>query len=160
MSEEPPTPDPSAPERNIEEEDSSTPSKWAWLVPSIMTAYALCLACIAVDQIFELGWLPSRLESQIRSHISHLAAESQDARQKAKAALEQSPRFVAIPELMRSLNSDSAKIRSESASLLTAWTKDYLNGDLMGYSSESPPPERKLAIRKLWKWWQVVRQDF
>jgi len=146
-----------APEKKVQAQHSSPV---AACVAGICFLYGLSLGAITIDEIFRLGWFPTELEKQVQRNINGLASSDQKEREKALKALETSPGFVLVPSLIRELESEQEGRRVSSARLLTNRTREYLNGNLLGYAPDAPPEQRKQAIQKLWDWWTMVKEDY
>ena len=146
-----------ATEEKVEAEKTSPVAACA---AGICLLYGLSLGAITIDEIFRLGWFPTELEKQVQGNINRLASSNQEERAKALKALETSPGFVLVPSLIRELEADHLERRVTAARLLSHRTREYLNGNLFGYSPDSPLDQRKQAIQNLWDWWTLVEEDY
>jgi hypothetical protein len=126
----------------------------------ICLLYGLSLGAITMDEIFRLGWFPTELEKQVQGNINLAASSDQEERAIALKALETSPGFVLVPSLIRELEAEQLERRITAARLLSHRTHEYLNGNLFGYSPDSPLKRRKQAIQNLWDWWTMVEEDY
>jgi len=130
-----------APDEKVEAEKSSPVAACA---AGICLLYGLSLGAITVDEVFRLGWFPTELEKQVR----------------ALKALETSPGFVLVPSLIQELEAEQEERRVAVARILRNRTREYLNGNLLGYSPDASVEQRQQAILKLWDWWTMVKEDY
>jgi len=122
--------------------------------------YALVLAALTVDQVLNLGLYPSKLDRRVNGFLEELGSPDEATRRTAATELERGEAFVVIPALIKALDAPDALTRGEAANLLRSLTTEYLNGDLMGFRADASLEERQQARRKLWQWWERVREDF
>jgi len=146
-----------APDEKVEAEKSSPVAACA---AGICLLYGLSLGAITVDEVFRLGWFPTELEKQVRANINHLASSDLQERARALKALETSPGFVLVPSLIQELEAEQEERRVAVARILRNRTREYLNGNLLGYSPDASVEQRQQAILKLWDWWTMVKEDY
>lgn len=126
----------------------------------LIVIYALILAALTVDQVLNLGLYPSKLDRRVNGFLEKLGSPDEATRRAAATELERGEAFVVIPALIKALDAPGAEVRGEAANLLRSLTTEYLNGDLMGFRADASLEERQQARRKLWQWWERVREDF
>ena len=148
----PPEPAPPLPPRR--------PSLWrryrAAVLTVVLVVYTLVLAGVIADDVLRLGVFPTRYEQMARDLIERFdAADPAEAQAAVDEFVRDIDAFVAVPQLLRALGSDSERRRALAADALRRITDAR-----HGYEAEAPPPERD-AARKRWSlWWKANRYRF
>jgi hypothetical protein len=126
----------------------------------VAVLYVVVLGFLTVDEVFNLGWYPTKLERRVNALIADLGSSEESGRRVARESLQKSEAFVVIPALIRALGSPDDRTRGEAAGLLRSLTTEHLSGDLMGFRADAPERERRAAQDRMWTWWERVKDDF
>jgi len=127
---------------------------------AVAVLYVVLLGFLTVDEVFDLGWYPTKLERQVNAQIADLGSPEESRRRAAKETLAKSEAFVVVPALIRTLGSPDDRTRGEAADLLRSLTTEHLSGDLMGFRPDEPEGDRRAAQDRLRSWWERVKDDF
>ena len=108
------------------------------------------------DDVLHLGYFPTRLEAMARDLIGKLGHPDDAERRRAADALcREIDAFVAVPELVRALESDALPRRTLAVECLRR-----IAGTSNGYDPDAPPGERRAAIGRWRRWWKANRESF
>jgi len=115
-----------------------------------LLALTAFLGVAAADEVLDLGLFPTPLEREARELIANFASPDESARRQAVAKLMRNVEpFVAIPELIRALDSKDRRVRELAAECLRR-----LTATAEGYDPKAPRSERRAAIARWRKWWR------
>ena len=115
-----------------------------------LLALTAVIGVAAADEVLDLGLFPTPLEREARELIATFASPDEGARRQAVAKLMRNVEaFVAIPELIRALDSKDLRVRELAADCLRKLARTS-----QGYDPKAPRPERRAAIARWRKWWR------
>jgi hypothetical protein len=117
--------------------------------------YTLALGVAVADDLFRLGLVPTELERQTRGLIDQFDGQEEARRQAAERIVRDTDTFVAIPELIRALDTGSAPRRATAAACLRRITHAE-----HGYDADASLAERRAAVARWRAWWQQNRYHF
>ncbi len=128
--------------------------------PTLLTVglvlYTIALGVAVCDDAFKLGLFPTALEREARGHIRQFSSEDPAARREAADRLvRQVDAFVAVPELLRALGSESPRVRQTAIECLRRITKADV-----AFDPAAAPAERRAAIAAWRRWWRENRDRF
>ena len=111
--------------------------------------YAVALAIAIADDLYDFGLFPSRYERMARDLIAQFDRADPAERKKAiDEFTSKIDQFLAVPELIRALDSHSPATRATAAGLLRDIT-----GSNQAYDPAAPRAQRRAAIVRWRSWW-------
>lgn len=114
----------------------------------VIAGYTLALAVAIGDELCDFGLFPDRYQRMARGFIARFdSADPEDRRKAIEQFDAKIDDYLAVPELIRALDSPSLGIRTTSIGLLRRIT-----GVTQAYDPEAPRPERQRAIAR-WRTW-------
>jgi len=118
--------------------------------------YTAALGVAVSDDVFHLGLFPTALERQAREQIALFDSSDEDTRREAADTLvRRVDAFVAIPELIRALGSESARVRERSSACLRRLAETG-----PPFDPAAPPAGRRAAIAAWREWWRENKGRF
>ena len=126
----------------------------ATLLTAGLVVYTVALGVAITDDAFHLGIFPTQLELEARGHIARFdSADEAERRQAADQLIREIDAFVAVPELIRVLDSRTMQVRTLAAECLGRITKANLD-----YDPAASPAGRRAAIARWRQWFQEHRE--
>jgi hypothetical protein len=114
----------------------------------VIAGYTLALVVAIGDELCDFGLFPDQYQQMARGFIARFdSADPEDRRQAIEQFDAKIDDFLAVPELIRALDSPSLRIRATSIDLLRRIT-----GVTQAYDPKAPQPERRRAIAR-WRSW-------
>ena len=114
-----------------------------------LVLYTAALAVAVADEVLRLGLFATPLEREARSLIRQFDDPSAATRREAADQfVSRVDTFLAVPELLRVLDSPSQRTREVAAGCLRR-----ICGTRQDYDPAAPLPERQAAIARWRRWW-------
>ena len=114
-----------------------------------LVAYTAALAVAVADEVLRLGLFPTPLEREARSLIGQFDDPSAATRREAADRfVSRVDTFLAVPELLRALESPSQRTRETAAGCLRR-----IAHARQDFDPAAPLPERQAAIARWRQWW-------
>jgi len=150
------------PAKDAAEAAKPTPSKWDNILVVGLVVYALVLAVLAADQLFNLGLFPPELDKMLRRDIRTLAAivsdpnlTDEEKKAKAQPIAEEIVNYheFSVPHLIKALESKDTRLHDPAAQcLVQIGARFFKLPEAQGKSFGTDPAKWK-------EWWKQTQAE-